>query len=138
MTETAKLVSRSLRLIQVLDADEAAESRDMETAIDALNAMVRRWEANGLSLGWQPVSNPADEFPVPPEAEEAVVYNLAVRVAPEYGTEAMPSVVSGAREFLSDLLRDQAVATPIQPILDAPWPDYWNSRTLNGSSWYIG
>lgn len=116
-------IKRSLRLIRAIDANEAPEAADMETAIEALNAMLRRWEANGLALGWVPVSNPSDDLPVPDEAHEAVVYQLALRIAPEYGKMPSPLVVDGASEFLNALRRDQAVATPIQPILDTPWPE---------------
>lgn len=123
MTTVAELAARSLRLIQVIDAVQPVKPQDMTTAIQALNAMVRRWEANGLSLGWQPVANPSDPLPLPDEAEEAVAYNLAVRLAPEYGVEVSAVVAVGAGEFLADLRRDQAVATPIRPILAVPVPD---------------
>lgn len=123
MTTTATLVARSLRLIQVIDAVQPVKPQDMTTGIQALNAMVRRWEANGLSLGWQPVASPSDPLPLPDEAEEAVAYNLAVRLAPEYGVEVSAVVAVGAGEFLADLRRDQAVATPIRPILAVPVPD---------------
>ena len=36
------------------------------------------------------------------------------------------------------LLRDVAVATPIQPILAAPRPTNYNGTTLNGESWFVG
>lgn len=123
MTTVATLVARSLRLIQVIDVVQPVKPQDMSTAILALNAMVRRWEANGLALGWQPVDNPSDELPFPEEAEEAVAYNLAVRLAPEYGTEISQMVGFGAEQFLNELRRDQAVATPIRPTLAVPFPD---------------
>lgn len=138
MTTTAKLVGRSLRLIQVIDARQPVRDADMQTATLALNAMMRRWEADGISLGWQPVQNPSDELPIPEEAEEAVAYNLAVRLAPEYGVDVPPVVGRGAVEFFNDLMRDQMVATPIRPILDAPAPSVGHAGTLDGSGWYVG
>lgn len=138
MTTTAQLVGRSLRLIQVIDARQPVRDADMQTAILALNAMLRRWEADGISLGWQPVENTSEELPLPEEAEEGVAYNLAVRLAPEYGVEVSHVVGRGAAVFLNDILRDQMVATPIQPILGTPMPDGWSNRTVNGSTWYVG
>ena len=85
--------------------------------------MMRRWEADGISLGWSAVSNPSDVLPAPEETEDAVAYNLAMRLAPEYGVSVMPEVSGAALSFLNDILRDQMVATPIRPILDAPVPD---------------
>lgn len=110
----------------------------METAIEALNAMMQRWEADLLSLGWSPVSGPQDDLPIPVEAEQAVAYCLAVILAPEYGVTPLPSVSQMAVSGYGDLLRDQAVATPIMPILDCPSTRNWNGRTLNGESWFVG
>lgn len=137
MTTVATLVARSLRLIQVIDAVQPVKPQDMTAAIDAMNAMLRRWEANGIALGWQPVSSPSDTLPIPDEAEEAVAYGLAVRLGPEYGTEVSLIVGMGAEQFLNELRRDQAVATPIRPILSVPVPDVWGWRVggLNNSWW---
>lgn len=138
MTTVAKLVARSLRLIQVIDPSQSVDDQDMETAIEALNAMMQRWEADLLSLGWSAVASPSDVLPIPVEAEQAVAYALAVIVASEYGVTPLPAVTQLANNGLNDLLRDQAVATPIRPILDCPMPRNWNGQTLNGESWYVG
>lgn len=138
MATVGKIVARALRLIQVIDARQPVKAADMETAIQALNAMLRRWEADGLSLGWLPNANPSEDLVVPEEAEEAIAYNLAVQLAPEYGTAPTQVVTERAQGGLNDLLRDQAVATPIRPILSAPAAANYRSNTLNGSSWYNG
>ena len=138
MTTVAKLVARSLRLIQVIDPSQDVRDRDMGTAIEALNAMLQRWEADLLSLGWSPVSSPEDTLPLPVEAEQAVAYCLAVVLAPEYGVTPLPAVTQLANSGMNDLLRDQMVATPIMPILDCPMPQNWDGKTLNGESWFVG
>lgn len=141
MTTVSKIVARSLRLIQVIDPTQTVKPQDMETAIEGLNAMMQRWEADLLSLGWSPVASPQDVMPIPVEAEQAVAYCLAVILAPEYGVAPLPAVTQLANSGFADLLRDQAVATPILPILDAPIPNNWGNgalNSLNGSNWYIG
>jgi len=138
MTTVAKLVARSLRLIQVIDPSQTVKDQDMETGIEALNAMMQRWEADLLSLGWSPVASPQDEIPIPVEAEQAVAYCLAVMLAPEYGVTPLTSVVQLANAGYADLLRDQAVATPVRPILDCPMPRGWNGRDLTGATWWVG
>lgn len=138
MTTAAHVVSRALRLIQVIDQHQDVGAREMETAIVALNAMLRRWEADGISLGWVPVNNPVDVLSLPEEAEEAVAYNLAVKLASEYGVAASATVMEEANDGHHKIARDQMVATPIRPILSAPTPANYRSNTLNGSSWYNG
>ena len=114
MTTVAKLVTRSLRLLRVIDAVQPVKPQDMETAIEALNAMLRRWEANGIALGWQPVANPSDTLPLPDEAEEVVAYNLALTLQPEFnGGDLDISVVAVARNGYALLQRDNAVANPL-------------------------
>ena len=132
------IVTRALRLIQVIDPLQSVKSADMETAIVALNGMMARIEADGIALGWSPVANPSDDLPLPVEAEQAIAYNLAVTVAPEYGVTPLPAVQGMAITGMADLMRDVAVATPIRPILSVPLPDNWDIRDLTGSSWFSG
>ena len=114
MSTVEKTVARTLRILRVIDARQPVKPADMSTAIDALNGMMTRWEANTLSLGWSSVENPSDEMPVPDEALDAIAYNLAVRLRPEYGTTLDPDTIDMARRGLSDLQRDQKRATPLE------------------------
>ena len=108
MTQVAQIVTRALRLLRVLDANEAAEAMDMQTAILALNALMRRWEANGLRLGWVDVSGPEDVMPTPAAADQAISFNLAVTLRPEYGAPLEPDVVESAANGLNELRRDNS------------------------------
>src|SRR5690606_29038401 len=120
-----------MRLIGVLDPDEPLEGSDVDTGMEALNAMVRRWEANGQSVGWSDVSNPSDELPSPPEVDSCIAYNLAIEIAPEYDASVPPLVAMRAGELMNDLRRDNEVETPIEPILDVPTPS-------PGGAWRFG
>jgi hypothetical protein len=113
MTTAATIVSRALRLLRVVDSNEAPEAEDFETARQALNGMMRRWEANGLALGWQDVDNPADELSIPAEAEQAVAFNLALMLRAEYGVSLDADVIEFAQEGLAELRRDVLVANPL-------------------------
>lgn len=120
MATVAKVVARALRLIGVNDPSEDPSADDFETAMDAMNAMCTRWEADGLAIGWQNVSNPSDEMPSPAEADEPIVYQLAVRIAPEYGVMPSALVIGGATSFLNSLRRDRLVANPIYQCPNVP------------------
>ncbi|KAF1698357.1 hypothetical protein CSC62_05465 [Pseudoxanthomonas jiangsuensis] len=115
MAKVQEIVARALRLIQVQDARQPVKAVDMQTGISAMNAMIGRWEANGLSLGWAPVANPSDDMPCPPEAEEAIAANLAITLAPEYGTDVSPVVAAMAARGMSDLRADVKAANPLLP-----------------------
>ena len=127
MSKVGAVVKDALGYLGVTDPNEDVAAEDMVTALRQLNLMLRRWEANGLSLGWNDVDNPDDDMPVPAEAEEAIGYNLALKLRPHYGVQIAPDVVEFARVGYNTLLRDQEVATPIQPLLDVPTPDRWGS-----------
>lgn len=114
MATVQEIVSRSLRILRVLDVNSAPRAGDMATAVVALNGMMRRWEANGMAMGWSNVANPSDVMPVPEEAEEAIAYNLALRLRGEYGASLDPDTVAFAQSGLNALRRDRIVEMPLQ------------------------
>lgn len=129
MTTAAQIVGRALRLLRVVDPNEAPEAEDFETARVALNSMLRRWEANGLALGWQDVQNPADELAIPAEADQAVAFNLAVMLRAEYGVTLDPDVFTMATDGLADLRRDMLVANPLVLVPRMPRTGRYNIYT---------
>lgn len=120
MSTVSDITRRALRLINAIDPNEAPEAEDSDTAIMALNGMCRRWEANGMAIGWNDVANPSDVMPSPPEADDAITYNLALRLAPEYQTQPSAVIVQLAGDGLRELRRDRIVAMPLYQCSDAP------------------
>lgn len=115
MAKVQAIVGRALRLIHAVDPRQPVQAIDMQTGITALNAMLRRWEANGLSLGWNDVDAPDEDMPCPPEAEEAITFNLAITLAPEYEQMPSPVVIAAAGRGLTDLRCDVKFVTPLHP-----------------------
>lgn len=138
MASVAAIVARSLRLIGQHDPGEPLEASDVSTGMEALNAMCRRWEANGNAFGWSDVSNPSDEMPSPPELDACIAFNLAMELAPEYDASVSPLVASRAAEYMNDLRRDCIVATPIEQLVDVPTPSSIDGASRLGfpGSWY--
>lgn len=120
MSQVRDIVRDALGHLRVLDANAPVSAIDMRDAIRTLNMMLRRWEANGLALGWSDVAEPTDQLPLPPEAEEAVGYNLALRLRARYGVSLDPDVLSLASAGLSALQRDRMVTAPLT--LDRSFP----------------
>jgi len=131
MALVSTIINRSLRLLGAIDPAADTPALDSQTAIVALNSMCTRWEANGLAMGWANVDAVDDTMPSPDEAEEAIVYNLAVRLAPEYAIPAaMPGIADMARQFLSELRRDRIVEMPLTLSHSLP-------ASLRGGQWDI-
>jgi P22 tail accessory factor len=106
MAVVQTIINRALRILGVLDANESPQAVDTQTAIEALNAMATRWEADGVSIGWVPVSAGSDTLPAPEEAQAALAYNLAVTLRPEYGRPLAPDVIAMAQEGFARLYAD--------------------------------
>lgn len=129
MSQVQPIVNRALRILGVLDANETPPAVDTQTAIVALNALMVRWEADGVSLGWAAVDSGSDTLPAPPEAEEAIAYNLALRLRAEYGVALAPDVVEFAREGMGRLLADVYAVDYARLTLDLP-----DGNAFSGSS----
>lgn len=115
MAKVEAIVGRALRLIHVIDPRQPVQAIDMQTGITAMNAMLRRWEANGMALGWNDVSAPDEDMPCPPEAEEAIAFNLAITLAPEYEQQPSQVVAIAAARGLGDLRAGVKSVNPLQP-----------------------
>ena len=120
MSLVQPIINRSLRILGVLDANETPPAVDTQTAIVALNALMVRWEADGLSVGWVPVDSGSDTLPAPPEAEEAIAYNLALRLRPEYGVALSADVIEMAREGMGRIQADVYAVDYSRLTLDLP------------------
>lgn len=101
MTQAIDIIRDALEQIRVCDANAAIDDNDAASALRALNTMMRAWEADGLSLGWSDVASVQDDMPTPPETDEAIGANLAVRLSSKYGVQVSPITVSLATSGVS-------------------------------------
>jgi hypothetical protein len=112
----------------------------IEQAIKRLDSMVASWGARGIRLGFPLPGSPEEadantETNLPDWAWEAVITNLAVRIAPAYGKTVGPDTKATARESYHTLLGRFAMPDEMQtgalpagaghksidaPFLDAP------------------
>lgn len=113
MAKVADIIRDALGHLRVIGAQAPVAAEDARDAIRALNLLVRGWEVDGISLGWQDVTGPDDELPVPPEAEEALGFWLAIRLRARYGQTLDADVYQQAEESLARL-RTQISATTFE------------------------
>tara|TARA_R110000824_G_scaffold359628_2_gene547222 strand:+ start:6368 stop:6829 length:462 start_codon:yes stop_codon:yes gene_type:complete len=87
----------------------------MQAALGQLDRMVSTWSTNGLKLGYFPAVDDLDEETGTPAAStDALVLNLAVRLAPSFGKTPSPDTKKAARGALRSLYNLSAAPLPMQ------------------------
>jgi hypothetical protein len=82
-----------------------------------LDAMMAQWNAKGIRLGYPLPSNPDStsldaDTEVPDAANEAIILNLGIRIAPGYGKSVSPDTKISAKAAYTTLLGWTAQPTP--------------------------
>lgn len=85
------------------------QPEQLQSALRRLDAMMMEWNAQGIRLGYAIASSPQDsdldtETNAPDSAWEAVITNLAVRIAPGYGKTVSPDTKMVAKNAFNTLL----------------------------------
>jgi len=89
----------------------------MRSVAKRYNSMLAEWNTKGIRFGATLYSNPDDidldtSSNVPDSANEAIITNLALRVAPMFGKQPMAETKVNAKRALNTLTID--FATPIE------------------------
>lgn len=129
MATGTDIIERAARLIGVKASGQPLSAEDTAAFLVGLNAMLIRWEADGLSMGFSALSAATSTIPIPVENEEAVAFNLAVKMAPEFGKVSPPDVAALAREGLAALERD--VIKPVPVCFDLPQSESLAAYNIN-------
>ena len=82
---------------------------ELSSACRRLDSMMAEWNAKGLRLGYPIPSSPENtnldsESNVPDAANEAIIVNLGIRLAPSYGKQVMPDTKSAGRQAYTTLM----------------------------------
>ena len=85
------------------------QPQDLESALRRLDAMMAEWNAKGIRLGYpipgSPQFSDLDEpSEVPDAANETIITNLGIRIAPSYGKQVMPDTRVTAKQGYNTLL----------------------------------
>ena len=105
MTTAIELITDSLRLVNVIDQNDAPTAEMGESALRSLNALMRDWEEDGIRLGWVTVDDQDDTLALAEKDERAVKFNFAVELAGEYGIEPPARVAEIAEKTYSRLAK---------------------------------
>ena len=97
------IIRRALRLCRVADGSTAMEPEDAADALDTLNAMLAEWHHAGIGLPDYELTGLTSELSSGVADREAVAYQLAMRIAPEYGVDLDAATVEMAGQSMSRL-----------------------------------
>ena len=101
------------------------QPQQFESALRRLDAQMASWNALGIRLGYPLPSSPQfsdldAQSEVPDSANEAIITNLAIKLAPGYGKQVMPETKATAKETYNTLLSRAAV--PMEQQLPSTMP----------------
>lgn len=90
------------------------QPQDLETALRRLDAMIAEWNAKGIRLGYPLPGSPQfsdidAQSEVPDSANEAIITNLAMRLAPGFGKTLNALTASTAKQGYNTLLSRAAL-----------------------------
>ena len=103
MATASQIIRRALRLIGAMDASEALQANDAQDALETLNAMLAEWHEAQIGLPDYNLSSITDTLSTDAADREAIAYQLAIRVAPEYGLAIPPAVGVLAEQTMARL-----------------------------------
>lgn len=101
------------------------QPEQLNSALNRLDAMMAEWNAAGIRLGYSMPSSPQDsdlDEPTfaPDSAWEAIITNLAIRLAPGFGKTVSPDTKVTAKTAYNVLL--QRAAYPLEKQLPVTMP----------------
>jgi hypothetical protein len=90
-----------------------------ESAMRRLDAMMAEWNAKGIRLGYPLPSSPQqsdldEQTYVPDSANQAIITNLAMRIAPSYGKQVMAGTMATAKSSYNTILSQATFPTEKQ------------------------
>lgn len=139
MAETASTVIRdALQEILVQASEQPISASEGQDAMRLLNRMMAAWESNGIDLSYTAVDSLNDAITVVDGALDAIVLNLAIKLAPQYDRPISQGLFLNAKNAM-DAVRKIAVVIP-DTALPATLPYGSGNEDLayNYSNFYAG
>jgi hypothetical protein len=132
MTTASDVVTAALGLTLTRAGDIPLEPNEIAQGIFQLNNMMASWS---LSLGYTKVSSSSDPITTPDYAIDAMVQNLAIRLAPSFGGMVDADLRENARQAKKDMLRQAVKIGPAKMPRTLP-RGTGNTRPFRDSRYY--
>lgn len=114
-----QVVEAGLEEIGIASFEFDIQPEELQSGLRRLNAMMAEWNARGIRLGYPLVADPANDdvdqdTGVPDSAYEAMITNLAIKLAPAYGRQASRETKVTAKKSLNTLMMRSGVINPVE------------------------
>lgn len=87
------VIRRALRIAGVIASGETPQASDVADALGTLNALLAEWHEADIGIPDYSVEVETSAMSTDLADRDAIAYQLAIRMAPEYGFEPSPSQV---------------------------------------------
>lgn len=130
-----QLVQGAFEEIGMADYVFDLQAEQLQGALRRLDSMMAEWTGRGVSLGYMVPSVPdnsdiSEDSGLPDWAANAVILNLACRIAPTYGKIILPQTQNGAKMALDTVMNNVTKTYPVQFPSSLPTGAGWKSRTV--------
>lgn len=82
--KAADVIRRAYRLMRVLDSNSALSAEESRDALDVLNGLFAEWRGSGIPVPDYSVADENTDLTIELADREAVAYQLAFRLSPEF------------------------------------------------------
>lgn len=114
-----QFINASLEEIGIASYDFDISPEQYESALRRLDSMMATWNAKGIRVGYSIPTSPENsdldqETTVPDSANEAIITNLAIKLAPGYGKMVSNDTKATAKDALNTLAAIHAMPLELQ------------------------
>lgn len=103
MATAFQIINRACRIARIKDANEALRAEDAADALETLNALLAEWHEADIGFPDYRFATLETESASDEADREAVAYQLAERIAPEYEKELTPLALKASAESMARL-----------------------------------
>ena len=112
MERASVIIKDILQEILVQASEQQVQAVDSNTTIRYMNRFMAEQDALGVSLGYTKITNPDDFVTLPDGALNALIFNVALRLATSFDIPPMATLAESARIGMSALRK---LAVNIKP-----------------------
>lgn len=108
----SEIVNRALRIANIIAVGETARAEDSGEALSRLNDLLKEWRGSNIMVPDYDIATLPTAMSLDPADKDAVAYQLAMRMGPDYGWEPTQLQAKAADESFSRLRLRYWVSLP--------------------------